>query len=108
MKTVLTYAATVAALCGAAPFAHAAPVLSLVQTGFANAGTDATLTTAGGPSVGTFRAGEFTGVVDGASFLSYCIDLAQHFYFGAAYGNYPKNRSWSYPVSAGGGVERGV
>ena len=66
--------------------AHANPVL--VQNAFANAGTEATVATTGGPNVGTFRVGEFTGTVDGTAFTSYCIDLAQHFYFGSAYTNY--------------------
>ena len=66
--------------------AHANPVL--VQNAFANAATEATVATAGGPNTGTFRVGEFTGTVDGATFLSYCIDLAQHFSFGSAYTNY--------------------
>ena len=66
--------------------AYANPVL--VQNAFANAGTDATVVSTGGPNTGTFRAGEFTGTIDGAAFTSYCIDLAQHFSFGSAYTNY--------------------
>ena len=66
--------------------AHANPVL--VQNAFANAGTAATVATTGGPNVGTFRVGEFTGTIDGAVFLSYCVDLAQYFSFGSAYTNY--------------------
>ena len=78
--------AAAAVSCGLAMAAQASPVL--LQNGFANAGTEATVTTAGGPSVGTFRVGEFTGTVDGSAFTSYCIDLAQHFTFGTAYTNY--------------------
>ena len=87
MKHVLIRAAAMA-LCGAMPLAHAAPVVTLVQNAFANSGSAATVVSTGGPSVGTFLAGEFSGTVDGASFLSYCIDLAQHFSFGSVYGNY--------------------
>ena len=79
-------AVAAAVLLSTSALAHANPVL--VQNAFANAGTAATVATTGGPNVGTFRAGEFTGTIDGASFLSYCIDLAQSFSFGSAYTNY--------------------
>lgn len=81
-------ARTAAALCLSATALAATASPTLTQTGFANAGAAATISVAGGPNNGTFHAGEFTGVFNGESFLSYCVDLSQYFSFGNSYADY--------------------
>jgi len=80
--------ALTAAVCTAATLAISAPAAaSLVQNSFANGSINVTVNR---PSVvgQQTSAGGFTGVFNGASFLSYCIELAQQFSFGTVYTNY--------------------
>lgn len=74
--------------CIVATLAVSAPVsAALVQNAFAIGSLSVTVNRPDQSGQST-RAGGFTGVYNGAAFLSYCIELAQSFSFGTSYTNY--------------------
>lgn len=84
-----------AAALGAAFAAHATPAASTVSfTGYNNGSVDIALA---GPVGTTTRAGEFTGLLDGKSFTSYCIELTQFISVpSGAYTDYTRAASQDY------------
>lgn len=77
-----------AALSIVATLATSAPAAAaLVQNDWANGSLNVTVNRPTAPGQST-AVGGFTGVFNGAAFLSYCIELAQQFTFGIAYHNY--------------------
>ncbi|MCE2946727.1 MAG: hypothetical protein ACK515_00015 [bacterium] len=82
LRALALSACVVATLSVSAPASAA-----LVQTSFANGSLNVTINRPGQSGQST-SAGGFTGVYNGAAFLSYCIELAQNFTFGTSYNNY--------------------
>jgi hypothetical protein len=80
--------ALVAGVALAASVVVSAPAsASLVQNSFANGSINVTLNRPGQAGQST-SVGGFTGVFNGVSFMSYCIELAQQFSFGTVYNSY--------------------
>ncbi|MBC7781591.1 MAG: hypothetical protein H7125_15975 [Proteobacteria bacterium] len=80
--------AVTAGLCLLASIAASAPAsAALTQNNYVNGFSDFTLNRPGqsGQSV---QAGGFSGVFNGAAFISYCLELAQTFSFGTTYNSY--------------------
>ncbi|MBY0437518.1 MAG: hypothetical protein K2W80_04940 [Burkholderiales bacterium] len=97
-----------AAVCVAATLSFSAPATaSLVQNAFANGSLNVTIERTGRPDQNV-RAGGFTGVFAGSSFLSYCIELAQNFKFGVNYTNYTVVPLASAPTNAPMGATKAM
>ncbi|MEO5695869.1 MAG: PEP-CTERM sorting domain-containing protein [Burkholderiaceae bacterium] len=86
MKSWMRTAIAVAVLGGS--FAVQAAT-TLVQNSYFHGGPSSVLLSGSAtPNSGTVNAGEFSGLFNGASFLSYCIELNQTFTFGTTYTDY--------------------
>lgn len=88
-----------AALSIVATLATSAPATAaLVQNNWANGSLNVTLNQPFQSNQST-NVGGFTGVFNGAAFLSYCIELTQQFSFGTSYSNYSVVPVVSAPAS---------
>ena len=86
MKTWMR-TAIAAAVLGGSFVAHAAT--TLVQNSYVHGGpSSVALSGSASQGTGTVNAGEFSGLFNGTSFLSYCIELTQTFSFGTTYTDY--------------------
>ena len=86
MKTWMR-TAIAAAVLGGSFVAHAAT--TLVQNSYVHGGpSSVALSGSASQGAGTVNAGEFSGLFNGTSFLSYCIELTQTFSFGTTYTDY--------------------
>ncbi len=88
LRPMLAAACLTASLSVSSPAAAA-----VVQNSFARGSIDVTLDRPdqAGQAV---RVGGCSGMLDGVSFLSYCIDLAQHFTFGTVYTDAAPGGAW--------------
>ncbi len=86
MKTWMR-SAIAAAILGGSFIAHAAT--TLVQNSYVHGGPSTVVVSGtAAAATGTFNAGEFSGLFNGASFQSFCIELNQTFSFGTTYTDY--------------------
>jgi hypothetical protein len=94
----------IAGVLVAASMLVAAPVkASLVQNGFINGSINVTLNRPGQSSQ-SVAVGGYTGLLNGAAFLSYCIELAQQVSFRTTYSNYTVGTVSGGPNTTVGGM----
>lgn len=85
MKTWIRSAVAAAAFGGA----FAVHADTLIQNSYVHGGpSTVAVSGSAAASTGTFNAGEFSGLFNGTSFQSYCIELNQTFSFGTTYTDY--------------------